>query len=116
MARFVVDAGVVLHLASTDRGAGPVHKLPAPTLLPPPALSRSPPPSPRGTAARHAGDRGRGCAAHHPRVRVRWRDVAWRGVSVGRPRVIVDDDPAGDWTVPGVYRCAPGVYRIPLPL
>jgi glyoxylase-like metal-dependent hydrolase (beta-lactamase superfamily II) len=30
--------------------------------------------------------------------------------------VIVDDDPAGDWTVPGVYRCAPGVYRIPLPL
>jgi glyoxylase-like metal-dependent hydrolase (beta-lactamase superfamily II) len=30
--------------------------------------------------------------------------------------VIVDDDPAGDWTAPGVYRCAPGVYRIPLPL
>jgi glyoxylase-like metal-dependent hydrolase (beta-lactamase superfamily II) len=30
--------------------------------------------------------------------------------------VIVDDDPAGDWTVPGVYRCAPGVHRIPLPL
>ena len=30
--------------------------------------------------------------------------------------MIVDDDPAGDWTAPGVYRCAPGVYRIPLPL
>jgi glyoxylase-like metal-dependent hydrolase (beta-lactamase superfamily II) len=30
--------------------------------------------------------------------------------------VIVDDDPAGDWTAPGLYRCAPGVYRIPLPL
>ncbi len=30
--------------------------------------------------------------------------------------MIVDDDPAGDWTVPGVYRCAPGVHRIPLPL
>jgi glyoxylase-like metal-dependent hydrolase (beta-lactamase superfamily II) len=30
--------------------------------------------------------------------------------------VIVDDDPAGDWTAPGVYRCAPAVYRIPLPL
>ena len=30
--------------------------------------------------------------------------------------VIEDDDPDGDWTVPGVYRCAPGVYRIPLPL
>ncbi|NMH95884.1 MBL fold metallo-hydrolase [Pseudonocardia sp. K10HN5] len=27
-----------------------------------------------------------------------------------------DDDPDGDWTAPGVYRCAPGVYRIPLPL
>jgi glyoxylase-like metal-dependent hydrolase (beta-lactamase superfamily II) len=31
-------------------------------------------------------------------------------------RVIVHDEPTGDWTVPGVYRCAPGVYRIPLPL
>jgi glyoxylase-like metal-dependent hydrolase (beta-lactamase superfamily II) len=30
--------------------------------------------------------------------------------------VIIDDDPAGDWTAPGIYRCAPGVYRIPLPL
>jgi len=30
--------------------------------------------------------------------------------------VIPDDDPAGDWTAPGVYRCAPDVYRIPLPL
>jgi glyoxylase-like metal-dependent hydrolase (beta-lactamase superfamily II) len=30
--------------------------------------------------------------------------------------MITDDDPAADWTVPGVYRCAPGVYRIPLPL
>ncbi|WP_219417249.1 MBL fold metallo-hydrolase [Pseudonocardia nigra] len=27
-----------------------------------------------------------------------------------------DDDPAGDWTQPGVFRCAPDVYRIPLPL
>jgi glyoxylase-like metal-dependent hydrolase (beta-lactamase superfamily II) len=34
----------------------------------------------------------------------------------GVGRVIVDDDPAGDWTVPGLYQCAPGVYRIPLPL
>jgi glyoxylase-like metal-dependent hydrolase (beta-lactamase superfamily II) len=34
----------------------------------------------------------------------------------GGGRVIVDDDPAGDWTAPGVYRSAPGVYRIPLPL
>jgi len=32
------------------------------------------------------------------------------------PRVIHDDDPTGDWTVPGAFRCAPGVYRIPLPL
>ena len=30
--------------------------------------------------------------------------------------MIDDDDPAGDWTAPGIYRCAPGVYRIPLPL
>jgi glyoxylase-like metal-dependent hydrolase (beta-lactamase superfamily II) len=30
--------------------------------------------------------------------------------------VIGDDDPDGDWTAPGVYRCAQGVYRIPLPL
>jgi glyoxylase-like metal-dependent hydrolase (beta-lactamase superfamily II) len=30
--------------------------------------------------------------------------------------VITDDDPGGDWTTPGVFRCAPGVHRIPLPL
>jgi glyoxylase-like metal-dependent hydrolase (beta-lactamase superfamily II) len=30
--------------------------------------------------------------------------------------VIEDDDPHGDWTTPGVFRCAPGVHRIPLPL
>lgn len=30
--------------------------------------------------------------------------------------MIADDDPDGDWTAPGVFRCAPGVYRIPLPL
>jgi glyoxylase-like metal-dependent hydrolase (beta-lactamase superfamily II) len=30
--------------------------------------------------------------------------------------VISDDDPDGDWTAPGVFRCAPDVYRIPLPL
>ncbi|MDT7711112.1 MAG: hypothetical protein QOG20_6719 [Pseudonocardiales bacterium] len=30
--------------------------------------------------------------------------------------MILDDDPDGDWTAPGVFRCAPGVYRIPLPL
>ncbi|MFC4945636.1 MBL fold metallo-hydrolase [Pseudonocardia sp. GCM10023141] len=30
--------------------------------------------------------------------------------------MIEDDDPDGDWTAPGVFRCAPGVYRIPLPL
>ena len=30
--------------------------------------------------------------------------------------VISDDDPTGDWTRPGVFRCAPDVYRIPLPL
>lgn len=30
--------------------------------------------------------------------------------------VILDDDPDGDWTAPGVFRCAPGVHRIPLPL
>ena len=29
---------------------------------------------------------------------------------------VTDDDPDGDWTAPGVYRCASGVYRIPLPL
>ncbi|ALL77809.1 hypothetical protein Ae168Ps1_5227 [Pseudonocardia sp. Ae168_Ps1] len=29
---------------------------------------------------------------------------------------VTDDDPDGDWTTPGVFRCAPGVYRIPLPL
>jgi len=33
------------------------------------------------------------------------------------PRLTVtDDDPGGDWTAPGVFRCAPGVHRIPLPL
>jgi glyoxylase-like metal-dependent hydrolase (beta-lactamase superfamily II) len=30
--------------------------------------------------------------------------------------VIADDAPDLDWTAPGVYRCAPGVHRIPLPL
>lgn len=30
--------------------------------------------------------------------------------------MILDDDPHGDWTAPGAYRCAPDVYRIPLPL
>ena len=30
--------------------------------------------------------------------------------------MIPDDDPDGDWTAAGVYRCAPGVFRIPLPL
>jgi glyoxylase-like metal-dependent hydrolase (beta-lactamase superfamily II) len=30
--------------------------------------------------------------------------------------VVCDDDPGGDWTAPGVFRCAPGVFRIPLPL
>ncbi len=30
--------------------------------------------------------------------------------------MIEDDDPDGDWTAPGVFRCAPGVHRIPLPL
>jgi glyoxylase-like metal-dependent hydrolase (beta-lactamase superfamily II) len=30
--------------------------------------------------------------------------------------MVTEDDPAGDWTAPGVYRCAPGVHRIPLPL
>ncbi|MFG1635450.1 MBL fold metallo-hydrolase [Pseudonocardia alni] len=29
---------------------------------------------------------------------------------------VTDDDPDGDWTAPGVFRSAPGVYRIPLPL
>ncbi len=29
---------------------------------------------------------------------------------------VTDDDPTGDWTAPGVFRCAPQVYRIPLPL
>lgn len=29
---------------------------------------------------------------------------------------VIDDAPDLDWTVPGVYRSAPGVYRIPLPL
>jgi len=30
--------------------------------------------------------------------------------------VIEEDDPNGDWTRPGVFRCAEDVYRIPLPL
>ncbi|MDN5860685.1 MAG: MBL fold metallo-hydrolase [Pseudonocardia sp.] len=30
--------------------------------------------------------------------------------------MLLDDDPGGDWTAPGVFRCAPDVYRIPLPL
>lgn len=30
--------------------------------------------------------------------------------------IVEDDDPDRDWTAPGVYRCAPGVHRIPLPL
>lgn len=30
--------------------------------------------------------------------------------------MIPDDDPDGDWTTAGVFRCAPDVYRIPLPL
>lgn len=29
---------------------------------------------------------------------------------------VTEDDPDGDWTASGVFRCAPGVYRIPLPL
>ncbi|TCK25245.1 glyoxylase-like metal-dependent hydrolase (beta-lactamase superfamily II) [Pseudonocardia endophytica] len=29
---------------------------------------------------------------------------------------VTDDDPDGDWTASGVFRCAPDVYRIPLPL
>lgn len=32
------------------------------------------------------------------------------------PAQLRDDDPSGDWTAPGTYRCAPGVHRIPLPL
>ena len=31
-------------------------------------------------------------------------------------RVIEDDTPDRDWTAPGIFRCAPGVHRIPLPL
>ena len=30
--------------------------------------------------------------------------------------MIADEDPERDWTAPGVFHCAPGVYRIPLPL
>jgi glyoxylase-like metal-dependent hydrolase (beta-lactamase superfamily II) len=30
--------------------------------------------------------------------------------------VIDEDTPDRDWTEPGIYRCAPGVHRIPLPL
>jgi glyoxylase-like metal-dependent hydrolase (beta-lactamase superfamily II) len=30
--------------------------------------------------------------------------------------LVTDDDPDADWTAAGVFRCAPDVYRIPLPL
>jgi glyoxylase-like metal-dependent hydrolase (beta-lactamase superfamily II) len=30
--------------------------------------------------------------------------------------IVTDDDRGGDWTAPGVHRCASGVHRIPLPL
>ncbi len=30
--------------------------------------------------------------------------------------IVEPDDPAADWTAPGVYQTGPGVYRIPLPL
>src|ERR1700712_2621038 len=45
------------------------------------------------------------------------RSAASAPPTYGRP-VIEDDDLSGtgDWTRPGVYRCAPDVYRIPLPL
>jgi glyoxylase-like metal-dependent hydrolase (beta-lactamase superfamily II) len=33
-----------------------------------------------------------------------------------RVTAVLDDGPDMDWTRPGIYRCAPGVYRIPLPL
>lgn len=36
-------------------------------------------------------------------------------MTAGTTRV-VEDGPDLDWTAPGVHRCAPGVYRIPLPL
>jgi glyoxylase-like metal-dependent hydrolase (beta-lactamase superfamily II) len=39
----------------------------------------------------------------------------WSNANYSRS-VIEDDDPDRDWTAPGVFRCAPGVYRIPLPL
>lgn len=29
---------------------------------------------------------------------------------------VAEDGPDLDWTAPGIFRCAPGVYRIPLPL
>jgi len=29
---------------------------------------------------------------------------------------VTPDDPTADWTTPGVYEVAPGIYRIPLPL
>jgi len=32
------------------------------------------------------------------------------------PLIVTEDDPDADWTTAGVYRCAPGVHRIPLPL
>jgi glyoxylase-like metal-dependent hydrolase (beta-lactamase superfamily II) len=39
------------------------------------------------------------------------------GGGVAYPRGVIDDDaPDRDWTAPGVFRCAPDVYRIPLPL
>ncbi|MCW0212386.1 MAG: MBL fold metallo-hydrolase [Pseudonocardia sp.] len=33
-----------------------------------------------------------------------------------RPELVDDPGAAGDWTAPGVFRVAPDVYRIPLPL
>lgn len=39
------------------------------------------------------------------------------GGTVAYPRGVIDDDaPDRDWTASGVFRCAPEVYRIPLPL
>jgi glyoxylase-like metal-dependent hydrolase (beta-lactamase superfamily II) len=32
------------------------------------------------------------------------------------PVRLMQDDPGGDWTLPGVYEAGPGLYRIPLPL
>jgi glyoxylase-like metal-dependent hydrolase (beta-lactamase superfamily II) len=37
---------------------------------------------------------------------------------MGSPTAVLlrDDDPAADWTLPGVYKVGSGLYRIPLPL